>query len=296
MRATSVFTYTLGKSLYIPLTSKCNSLTLPQTRGVNFVLPNSVIASLLNVRQAEIQQSDDVSNFNVYSQIQLEGKSRLPPKNTSSWKDGIDQYYTNDSVGGTSSNHETSIPVLDIPSTNALFQEVKHHLELRMDEIDSIVFAGEGEPTLRLEALESLASQINYFMKECKTKEMDNTQRIKPMRIVTNGLVLCKHPEREQVLCRLFSFGIQTLSIALMTSSPQQYDTLMQPFGFNGFSFSHGDTHVHSLLCELVQDAVRLGFNVELTGVDHDYIDKGLANDLAVELGASSFRFRPYFP
>jgi hypothetical protein len=247
------------------------------------------------VRQAEIQQSDDVSNFNVYSQIQLEGKSRLPPKNTSSGKDGFDAYDTNHSVGGTSSIHETStIRVLDIPSTNTLFQEVKHHLELRMDEIDSIVFAGEGEPTLRLEALESLASQICYFMKECKTKEMDNTRCIKPMRIVTNGLVLCKHPEREQVLCRLFSSGIQTLSIALMTSSPQQYDTLMQPVGFN--SFSHDDTHVHSLLCGLVQDAVRIGFDVELTGVDHDEIDKGLANDLAVELGASSFRFRPYFP
>ena len=81
-----------------------------------------------------------------------------------------------------------------------------------------------------------------------------------------------------------------------MTSSPHQYETLMQPIGYSCSSNDDDDSHIHSKLCELVQDAVRIGFNVELTGVDHEYVDKQLANNLAQELGASSFRFRPYFP
>jgi hypothetical protein len=284
MRAAHVFTYTLGKSLYIPLTSRCNSLTLPQTRGVNFALPNSVIASLLNVRQAEIQHSDDVvANINEFPHLQFDGKSLLPPKDDSSWK--------NDSVGGFDSIlHETTIP--EFPSTNVLFKEVKHHLELSNGDIEEIVFAGEGEPTLRLKTLETLASKIYQYMKQYNTKEMDNT--IIPMRIITNGLVLCKNREGKDILHRLLSSGVRTLSIALMTSSPEQYDKLMQPF--IGMKCSHQDTHIHTLLCQLVQNAVRVGFNVELTGVDHKYIDKRLASDLAVTLGASSFRFRPYLP
>jgi hypothetical protein len=284
MKAASVFTYTLGKSLYIPLTSRCNSLTLPQTRGVNFVLPNSVISSLLNVRLAEDHQSDNVSISDYDSQITLEDRSILPPNNLS-WK--VEEPWTNQSVA-------TSKTIPEFPSTHALFQEVKHHLELHVHDIDSIVFAGEGEPTLRLEALETLASQIYCFMKTYNTNEMNMMK--KPMRIVTNGLVLCTHPEKERknVLHRLLSSGVQTLSIALMTSSPHQYETLMQPIGFS--CCSDDDSQIHSKLCELVQDAVRIGFNVELTGVDHEYVDKQLANNLAQELGASSFRFRPYFP
>ena len=284
MRAAHVFTYTLGKSLYISLTSRCNSLTLPQTRGVNFALPNSVIASLLNVRQAEIQHSDDaVANIDEYSHIQFEGKSLLPPKDDSSWK--------NDLVGGIDSMlHDTPIP--EFPSTNVLFKEVKHHLELCTDDIEEIVFAGEGEPTLRMKTLESLASQIYQYMKQGTSNEMNNT--IIPMRIITNGLVLCKHPEGNDILHRLLSSGVRTLSIALMTSSPQQYNKLMQPC--IGIKSSQEDTYIHTLLCELVQNAVRVGFNVELTGVDHEYVDKRLASELAVSLGASSFRFRPYFP
>lgn len=288
MKAASVFTYTLGKSLYVPLTSRCNSLTLPKTRGVNFVLPNSVIASLLNVRLAEVHQSDNalISDYYDYdSQITLEDdkSSILPPPNNVSWK--VEEDLTNLSVA-------TSKTIPEFPSTHALFEEVKHHLESHKHDIESIVFAGEGEPTLRLEALETLASQIYCFMKTYNTNEMN---MMKPMRIVTNGLVLCTHPkqERKHVLHRLLSSGVQTLSIALMTSSPHQYESLMQPIGLNQ---SDDDSHIHSKLCQLVQEAVRIGFDVELTGVDHDYVDKRLANNLAQELGASSFRFRPYFP
>jgi len=47
------FTYQLGRSLYIPLTSRCNSIPLPITRGPGFVLNSDVVDVLRNVRQVE---------------------------------------------------------------------------------------------------------------------------------------------------------------------------------------------------------------------------------------------------
>jgi len=60
----ATFTYKLGKSIYIPLTSFCNTKTLPETRGPNFTLPSHVIQALLNVRQAEFIKSDSLQIHN----------------------------------------------------------------------------------------------------------------------------------------------------------------------------------------------------------------------------------------
>ena len=55
------YTYLLSNSssstLYVPLTSFCNSATLPQTRGPNFVLPPEAVAALCRVRDAELRQA-----------------------------------------------------------------------------------------------------------------------------------------------------------------------------------------------------------------------------------------------
>jgi hypothetical protein len=51
-------TYFLGKSLYIPLTSRSNCYTLPETRGPGFTLPRAVVASLLRVREYEARNDN----------------------------------------------------------------------------------------------------------------------------------------------------------------------------------------------------------------------------------------------
>ena len=47
------YTYALGRSLYVPVTSRCNAVPLPATRGPGFALPRRVAAALLRVRDAE---------------------------------------------------------------------------------------------------------------------------------------------------------------------------------------------------------------------------------------------------
>eukprot|EP00588_Corethron_pennatum_P014356 CAMPEP_0194277418 /NCGR_PEP_ID=MMETSP0169-20130528/9756_1 /TAXON_ID=218684 /ORGANISM="Corethron pennatum, Strain L29A3" /LENGTH=113 /DNA_ID=CAMNT_0039021389 /DNA_START=156 /DNA_END=493 /DNA_ORIENTATION=- len=47
------YTYILGNSVYVPLTSYSNTVTLPATRGPKFVLPPEVIRCLDAVRADE---------------------------------------------------------------------------------------------------------------------------------------------------------------------------------------------------------------------------------------------------
>lgn len=47
------YTYQLGRSLYVPLTSKCNTIPLPVTRGPKFVLDERVVNALINVRRRD---------------------------------------------------------------------------------------------------------------------------------------------------------------------------------------------------------------------------------------------------
>ena len=65
----SYITYSLGNDLYVPLTSRCNTVTLPETRGPNFLLPASVAASLCRVRDLEhgTQQWDPLVHAFGYS-------------------------------------------------------------------------------------------------------------------------------------------------------------------------------------------------------------------------------------
>jgi hypothetical protein len=115
------------------------------------------------------------------------------------------------------------------------------------------------------------------------------------IRIVTNGLVLANlNDQSREVLQQLKSKGVDGLSIALMTSCPREYVNLMQPYTFcmEGESLKGA----HKKLCELIQDAVKLGFHVECTGVDRSFVNKKMAEKLANELGAHSFRWRSYFP
>ena len=274
------FTYTLGKSLYIPLTSRSNSLTLPQTRGPGFSLPDPVIQSLNNVRRAEYDYnwSDYPTAQKIdFKPLQLdkspeEGKARIEPPifpmvKTAVWR----EIFEDDERMQ--------------PTAETLFEEVKEHLE--STETESVVFAGEGEPTLRLQTLLSLSEQIQ--------QELGRKSKSIPVRIVTNGLVLgAGVKDRGKMLKELKLKGVNELSIALMTSCPTKYNNLMQPC-IDNLENTAGMS-VHGEICTLIRDAVDIGFYVECTGVDRgDTFDMAQAETLATELGAS-FRWRKYFP
>lgn len=280
------FSYILGNSLYIPLTSRCNTLTLPQTRGPNFLLPNSVILSLLQLRQAEIEHGcfkDDIIDDNLDSahlqlhlplpQDKMDEKRRLPPPlyNIISAKNIEKNLIAND---------KKLLPITDI-----LHYEIQSYLK-SSSAGSQIVFAGEGEPTLELNTLLSLSEHVQ------KVKKPDRDLSI---RIVTNGLVLANAKDRKKTLETMKNKGIDELSVALMTACPTQYDELMQP---NVLEEEGTKISAHGKVCILIRDAVEVGLNVECTGVEYNdfRVDTSLAETLSRELGANSFRWRPYFP
>jgi len=257
-------TYTLGKSLYVPLTSRSNSYTLPQTRGPNFLLPSSVVSSLLLVRKIESDPTGTDQNSNNFddSEIRKNEKCLLPPP--------VSQMVPSYPLRNDGLMH---------PSADMLLNEIREN----WTGTKSVVFAGEGEPTLRLETLKTMCQQI--------TSEYGSDDFT--MRIVTNGLVLSHMKDRKSVLDDLKQNGVQELSVALMTSCKKQYDDLMKP---TSNQLDDGLSNSHSKLCQMIKDATAVGLTVECTGVDHYFVNKELAENLADELGATSFRWRPYFP
>jgi hypothetical protein len=289
----TTFTYTLGKSLYVPLTSRCNSLTLPQTRGPNFLLPTDVVNSLLNVRSVE-KNNSPLDNLEVLSEQAIDG----PFDNFGLTKRILPApiFVKEFSQDGNSSDG-------CYPSEESLLQEIQFMTQSLKSKIgglehfsnkklDAIVIAGEGEPTLRLGTILNIArglrSESTVSNEETLTEKEDD---VIPMRLVTNGLPLAemKAPFRKSILSQMKDEGITEMSVALMTSCPRQYENLMQPL-------VRADC-IHDKLCETIRDAIKVGMDVELTGVEHDFVDKNLASELAIELGVKKpFRWRPFFP
>uniref|UniRef100_A0A6T8MX79 Radical SAM core domain-containing protein n=1 Tax=Hemiselmis andersenii TaxID=464988 RepID=A0A6T8MX79_HEMAN len=84
---------------------------------------------------------------------------------------------------------------------------------------DAVVYAGMGEPTLRLEALLSSCSALRKLL----------PQKV-PIRLNTNGLG-SEHAARD-ISLSLHQSGLTHVSIALNTSLPSQYHSLMaSPYG-----------------------------------------------------------------
>ena len=73
------FTYTLGRSLYVPVTSRCNSVPLPQTRGPNFTLPRDIAETLLRFREAEQPGSVPPEMLEAWLDDDDEERVRMPP-------------------------------------------------------------------------------------------------------------------------------------------------------------------------------------------------------------------------
>lgn len=160
---------------------------------------------------------------------------------------------------------------------------------------NTIVIAGEGEPTLRWSALLSLANEIS------KQNEKNTSQKKKQpcyycnsLRVTTNGLITEKNAAQQ-----MKHAGIDAVSVALMTANPNQYQQLMEPYCLRmDSSDNHPAATAHELMCEFVKSAVLAGLEVEVTGVDHaSFVDKDETERLAASLGVTTpMRWRPYFP
>ncbi|KAL7523573.1 hypothetical protein ACHAXR_001084, partial [Thalassiosira sp. AJA248-18] len=270
------YTYTLGRSLYVPITSRCNSIPLPSTRGPEFVLPRSVAESLIRVRNAEAQQSSSMISPKLYDDYWLEDdRVGLPPYdlplvnglyqfNNASDDDNylsrhvqqqreIAAAQQKQGGGGGGGECEEVLDDLLEPSIATLVDEVSYRLD-NEPTFDQVVIAGEGESTLRMDALLAVARSVQSFRQE--NKDYDNTRgeqqskqqrssSVLPVRVITNGLcygipnfgyspqnlersgvILPMH--RHVILRDMVDAGISRLSVALNTANRHEYDVLME--------------------------------------------------------------------
>jgi len=133
--------------------------------------------------------------------------------------------------------------------------------------VDRTVIAGEGEPTVRMDALLAL-------MQELHGRHLD-------IRVNTNGLVSEPGPLLQAAIECQASF-----TVALMTADEEQDEELMQPTNHD---------HAHACVVQFIRSAVQMGLSVETTAVQRPEVDIPATEALAKELG-TALRWRPYFP
>lgn len=151
----SALTYSLGRSLYVPLTSRCNTVTLPETRGPGFLLPPQVVSSLLRVRDLE-SGTQQWHHWCMYLDT-VDHPQKLPP--------ALEPTLT---LGG---DEQTNSPFLQ-----TLLKDVD--CAMKKEFPTCLVLSGEGEPTLRWKELLFLAQTYSHLL---------------PVRVTTNGLLPCSH-------------------------------------------------------------------------------------------------------
>jgi pyruvate-formate lyase-activating enzyme len=245
--SSSAITYTLGRSLYVSITSRCNSRSLPETRGPNFLLPSEVVSTLCRFRdlEHETQQWHHWCNYLDCTEY----PQKLP-----------DPFEMVDRL-----KEEAELQ----PTVSVIQDAIKAQLEKQ--DYEAIVIAGEGEPTLRWEALLLLAQEFSSAHK---------------FRVTTNGLV---NPER---VCEMKQHGVDAVTVALMTGNPKQYIELMEPLLREELTC----LQPYELVCQFIQEAVRQELEVEVTAVDRKEVDRKKTEAMAASLGVTTqVRWRPYF-
>mmetsp|Transcript_30063 Transcript_30063/g.73022 ORF Transcript_30063/g.73022 Transcript_30063/m.73022 type:complete len:340 (-) Transcript_30063:184-1203(-) len=306
MTMATALTYKLGRSLYIPITSRCNSRTLPELRGEGFMLPAHIVAALCRIRDLE-QSTQAWSGWCNYLDTQDGGKFQLPPR------------------PATEAQQETRHqPPPEEEQEKALvkelFREVQDYCssivvpskETEKDDavlLESIVFSGEGEPTCRWDDLLELASMIRDDEVIQKSMVKNNSGDCMPsttLRLTTNGLVSLPPSSSTTVNISepqlLYDSGITHVSVALMTHDPDQYNELVQPIMLDDDDVDNsndGTKKPHDMVCKFIEESVQVdGLEVEVTGVDYDSsVDKTRTEVLAASLGVENpMRWRPYFP
>lgn len=309
------FTYTLGRSLYVPITSRCNSIPLPTTRGDGFVLPKAVAQTLVNVRNME---EPGCIKENIYNEYSEDDRVILPrydfPLVNSLYKfhyNDLSKHIQRDvkeSQKGENDNEYVEDDGLE-PSIESLVKEVTTRLNDDSDnQFDQVVIAGEGEPTLRMDALLAVAYSIKPFREKGENNTNKSSDRYStnklPVRLITNGLaygltnlgyspynlkrsgvIIPQH--RHVILRDMKESGITRLSVALNTANRHEYDLLMEPSCYTGGGIIGGDGLdsdntqapmmpgiAHDLVCEFIMEAAKLGMDVEITGIDREGIDR----------------------
>ena len=166
------------------------------------------------------------------------------------------------------------------PDASTVARAVQEAFDSAPEPFSDVVFAGAGEPLLRLRVLEAAASLIRE-------------RHAVRLRINTNGLVPASGAP--DTATRLKEAGISSASVALMTADREQYHALMQPEMLRltpGFSLQLGHKEVRGF----VTACVTTGLNVECTAVGSPDVDMDATRALAQELGAGSFRGRSWHP
>lgn len=192
--ASYYFTYSIGNNLYVPLTSRSNAKTLPETRGGNFLLGADIVAALCRVRDEE-HGTKQWAPWCLYLDTK-ENKHKLPP--------------ALETVAALPDYKTTGLP-----SISDLTAQIHEACE-RQPSLNSIVLSGEGEPTLRLWDMLQLVQDLKTAPQECTPTTV---------RLTTNGLV----DSPDSVVAKLKTIGIASLSVALMTADSDQYEELMTP-------------------------------------------------------------------
>ena len=321
------YTYTLGRSLYVPLTSRCNSIPLPSTRGPGFTLPRLVAETLVNIRNVEMPgcvvdyfRDYDIDEERVflppydlplvnslYKQQQLQGDSSDDLKEHLRQRRQVIADRGTATVDGGDEVGETCIVTDDglRPSISTIINEVRSRLGTSSVEYDQVVIAGEGEPTLRMDALLAISRAVTRDNSDINSSKNDKIRKHPAVRVITNGLcygipnlgyspnnlnrdgtVIPVH--RHAILKDMTDAGITRLSVALNTANRHEYDLLMEPSCHTGGSDNTGRRVVggstpqtllrpgtaHDLVCELIVEATKIGMDVEITGIDRPGIDK----------------------
>jgi organic radical activating enzyme len=219
---------------------------LPETRGPSFALPAEIVAALCRFRDLECND-----------------------QRWSHWCNWLDTQEMNQ-VLPEPMERANAIEYSD-DITSVLKAEIQAQLE-RKDDWNEINFGGEGEPTLNLQALESLSKEFGSQI---------------PIKVRTNGLIHCASSLKD--------WGVTSVSVALMTHDPSQYNEFMEPL--MDTTTPGAAAAAHDQMCTFVESALACNLEVELTGVDRSEVDKQKAQELATTLGVEAeIRWRPYFP
>lgn len=243
------------------------------------MLPRQVVASLLRVRELELNRNHHTLHpenndfWVVESAESLDNEKERLPSLLDANK--VEEYPFSVKSSDCRENKKTRRAIY--PRVSDLMEEIHDQTQNAEEEICSFVLAGEGEPTLRWNDLLSLADQLSRSLP-------DSTS----IRLTTNGLVptIDGSNSKNNAAQLLQSHGISHVSVALMSADPLQYDDLMQPLVKNA----------HSQVCQFIEQALETtDLKVEVTAVDRAEVDKVQLESLAESLRVPSVRWRPYF-
>jgi len=177
------------------------------------------------------------------------------------------------------------------------------------NEFDHVVIAGEGEPTLRMEALLAVARKVKSLTGKVEKNPHNKTSHSISVRVITNGLCYginnfgyqtkgALFPRSRHVVLRdMIEAGINRVSVALNTANRHEYDVLMSPCCYSsrndsvmdqikpsnggsaennfGSLTEHGlmPGTAHDLVVEFILEAAKVGIEVEVTGIDRPDVD-----------------------